>query len=54
VEGGSRRCPECGAGPEDEHASWCEAPDEFEEILGTVNGSEHFDRSAEDDPLASD
>ena len=51
VEGGSRRCPECGAGPEDEHASWCEAPDEFEQILGSVNGSEHVD---EDDPLTSD
>ena len=40
VEGGHRRCPECGAGPEDEHASWCEAPDEFEEMLGSVNGSD--------------
>lgn len=53
VEGGNRRCPECGAGPEDEHASWCEAPDEFEEILGSVNGSDS-ERSAlseDDDPL---
>jgi hypothetical protein len=51
VEGGARRCPECGAGSEDEHASWCEAPDEFEEILGSMNGSEHVE---EDDPLTSD
>jgi hypothetical protein len=51
VEGGTRRCPECGAGGEDEHASWCEAPDEFEEILGSMNGSE---RAEEDDPLTSD
>ena len=33
----NRRCPECGAEPEDEHASWCLATeDEFDEILGTV------------------
>jgi len=23
-------CPECGAGPEDEHASWCRAGEEDE------------------------
>jgi hypothetical protein len=50
VEGGHRRCPECGASGEDEHASWCEAEaDEFEEMLGSVNGHE---RVEEDDPLA--
>ena len=43
-----KRCPECGAEPEDEHASWCLAEsDEFDEILGpAVSGSR------EDDPLA--
>ncbi len=46
-----RRCPECGAEPEDEHASWCLAEsDELEEILGTApNGPRSAD---EDDPLA--
>jgi hypothetical protein len=45
-----RRCPECGAEPEDEHASWCLAEsDELEEILGTpTSGSRSFD---EEDPL---
>ncbi len=45
----SRRCPECGAEPEDEHASWClvEA-DEFEEILGAAPSA----ADDEDDPLA--
>jgi hypothetical protein len=45
-----RRCPECGAEPEDEHASWCMAEsDELEEILGTTprNGA-----TDEEDPLA--
>ena len=28
------RCVECGADPEDEHASWCMAETEFEDILG--------------------
>jgi hypothetical protein len=51
VEGGSRRCPECGASGEDEHASWCEAEDdELEEILGSVNGHSHV--VEEEDPLA--
>jgi hypothetical protein len=55
VEGGSRRCAECGAGPEDEHSSWCEAEDdELEEILGSVNGSTHAARADEDDPLANE
>ncbi|MGH9028999.1 MAG: hypothetical protein ACRDV4_05230, partial [Acidimicrobiales bacterium] len=35
-----RRCPECGAEPEDRHASWCLAEsDELEEILGPEPGS---------------
>ena len=44
-----RRCPECGAEPEDQHASWCLAEDEqLEEILGPAD-----DRAADhDDPLA--
>ncbi len=46
----NRRCPECGADPEDEHASWCMVEaDAFDDILGTgaANGSD-----VEDDPLA--
>jgi hypothetical protein len=32
-----KRCPECGAGPEDEHASWCLAEEmEDEEGDATV------------------
>jgi hypothetical protein len=45
-----RRCPECGAEPDDQHASWCLAEDEqLEEILGAADGgaADH-----EDDPLA--
>jgi hypothetical protein len=43
-----KRCPECGAEPDDEHASWCLAEaDELEEILGT---GPQVPR--EDDPLA--
>ncbi len=43
----SKRCPECGAEPEDEHASWCLAESEkFEDILGLGPAA-----SAEDDPL---
>lgn len=46
----SRRCPECGAEPDDEHASWCLAEDqEFDEILGTSDGGGSVD---EEDPLA--
>ena len=50
----SRRCPECGAEPEDEHASWCMAEtDELEEILGPSNGHDpEADDEGEDDPLA--
>jgi hypothetical protein len=45
-----RRCPECGAEPEDQHASWCLAgEDEFDEILGTSSPVRDLH---EDDPLA--
>ncbi|MHB1503986.1 MAG: hypothetical protein ACYCTL_07540 [Acidimicrobiales bacterium] len=46
------RCPECGAEPEDRHASWCLAEDdELDELLGaTASGS--TPPSNEDDPLA--
>lgn len=31
------RCPECGAEPEDVHASWCLAEeDQYDRILGSV------------------
>ncbi|HUC36980.1 MAG TPA: hypothetical protein VMR97_07650 [Acidimicrobiales bacterium] len=44
-------CPECGAGPDDEHASWCLAEsDELDQILGTV--SESPQALDDDDPLA--
>lgn len=46
----SRRCPECGAEPDDKHASWCLATeDDYDEILGTAPRDHSF---AEDDPLA--
>jgi len=46
----NRRCPECGAEPDDRHASWCMAEsEEFDEILGVTPDSEVVD---EDDPLA--
>jgi len=46
-----RRCPECGAEPEDTHASWCLAEsDEFDEILGIESDVPRA--SEEDDPLA--
>jgi len=45
----NRRCPECGAEADDQHASWCMAESEaLDEILGTANGSSFED---EDDPL---
>jgi hypothetical protein len=48
----NRRCPECGAEPEDEHASWCLAEsDELEQILGTSDGAP-VPSGDEDDPLA--
>jgi hypothetical protein len=43
----NKRCPECGAEPDDEHASWCMAETEFEDILGQGPSA-----SEEDDPLA--
>jgi len=44
----TKRCPECGAEPDDQHASWCLAEsNEFEDILGPGAGT-----SSEDDPLA--
>ncbi len=46
----SRRCPECGAEPDDKHASWCLATeDDYDEILGNSPKDASF---AEDDPLA--
>ncbi len=46
----SRSCPECGAEPDDEHASWCLATeDAYDDILGT---SPRDASAAEDDPLA--
>ena len=49
----NRRCPECGAEPEDKHASWCMAEtDEFADIL--ADDDEDVDGAgdeAEDDPL---
>ena len=46
----TRSCPECGAEPEDKHASWCLATeDAYDEILGTAPRAAVPD---EDDPLA--
>ncbi|HLX88052.1 MAG TPA: hypothetical protein VKR22_06310 [Acidimicrobiales bacterium] len=43
------RCPECGAEPDDQHASWCMAEsDEFEQIMGELPA----EAGEEDDPLA--
>ncbi|MGH8987159.1 MAG: hypothetical protein ACRDXC_00985 [Acidimicrobiales bacterium] len=43
------RCPECGAEPEDVHASWCLAEeDQYDRILGSLEPS-HDDRGH--DPL---
>ena len=49
----NRRCPECGAEPEDEHASWCMAEtDEFADILGDDQDDENTGSAGdEDDPL---
>jgi hypothetical protein len=47
-----RKCPECGAEPEDVHASWCLAEeDQYDEILGSLPQGESGD---EDDPLADE
>ena len=47
----NRRCPECGAEPEDKHAAWCLATeDDYDEILGTtprVTTSDEYDPLAE-------
>lgn len=54
----SRRCAECGAGPDDEHASWCLAEaDELEELLGNVGpgaGRPYSNGNHEEDPLYDD
>jgi len=43
-----QRCPECGAEPDDVHASWCLAEeDQYDRILGSVPPS----TSDEPDPL---
>lgn len=47
-----RRCPECGAEPDDEHASWCLAEaEELDEILGTADGVGE-EEDEEQDPLS--
>jgi len=44
------RCPECGAEPEDVHASWCLAEeDEYEQILGPVASTATDDEQPPDD-----
>lgn len=50
----SRRCPECGAEPDDEHASWCLAEaEELDEILGTADDDRVSGAPGiEEDPLA--
>jgi hypothetical protein len=46
----NRRCPECDAEPDDQHASWCLATeDDYDAILGTTPEERTYD---EDDPLA--
>jgi hypothetical protein len=41
----ARACPECGAEPEDVHASWCLAEeDDYDRILGeTKRGDDEHD-----------
>ena len=50
------RCPECGAEPEDVHASWCRAEeDRYDRILGSsIPGWEEGAAAEreEEDPLA--
>jgi hypothetical protein len=47
-----QRCPECGAEPEDVHASWCLAEeDQYDRILGS-SGPAGVER--ERDPLLDD
>jgi hypothetical protein len=46
----SGRCAECGAEPDDVHASWCLAEeDQYDKILG--NQPAQSTSAAEDDPL---
>ncbi|PZS20296.1 MAG: hypothetical protein DLM54_05840 [Acidimicrobiales bacterium] len=33
-----QRCAECGAGPEEDHASWCLAEEELEEAEPMISG----------------
>jgi hypothetical protein len=43
------RCVECGAEPDDVHASWCRAEeDKYDRILGSIPTSS---TNAEEDPL---
>ena len=43
------RCAECGAEPDDVHASWCLAEeDQYDKILGSIPTTPAY---AEDDPL---
>ena len=49
--GSTASCAECGAAPEDVHASWCLAEeDRYDEILGSLP-RESFN---EEDPLAAE
>ena len=51
----NKSCPECGAEPDDEHASWCMAETEYEDILGpgpAASAGPGPSAFAEDDPLA--
>ena len=42
-------CPECGAEPEDVHATWCLAEeDRYDKILGSMPAPSY---AAEEDPL---
>ena len=46
------RCPECGAEPEDVHASWCLAEeDQYDRILGSSGPTFNEGPADERDPL---
>jgi len=45
----NKRCPECGAEPDDEHASWCMA--EADDLDDTLSADD-VAREPDDDPLA--
>jgi hypothetical protein len=46
------RCPECGAEPEDVHATWCLAEeDQYDRILGSMLPSRDESSIDERDPL---